>query len=139
MKACPICNAKFFDDMTVCDKCNIQLMDNKIAQELHNWWNDGASQTNILKKYPEECQVILEYKNRQNEKYTTTGIRLTKLPNSERVQPPQQQNLPKCPYCGSTDLNKIGTLGRAVSVGLFGLASGKIGKQWHCKNCGSDF
>lgn len=44
-----------------------------------------------------------------------------------------------CPYCGSTNISKIGTLNRAVSVGLLGLASSKIGKQWHCNNCGSDF
>lgn len=44
-----------------------------------------------------------------------------------------------CPYCGSTNISKIGTLNRAVSVGLLGLASSKIGKQWHCDHCGSDF
>lgn len=45
----------------------------------------------------------------------------------------------KCPYCKSTNVSKISTAGRAVSVGLFGLASGKIGKQWHCNKCKSDF
>lgn len=45
----------------------------------------------------------------------------------------------KCPYCGSTDTKKIGVGGRAVSTATLGLASGKIGKQWHCKKCGSDF
>lgn len=44
-----------------------------------------------------------------------------------------------CPYCHSTDTEKISTVSRAVSVSLVGAASGKIGKQWHCKNCGSDF
>ena len=32
-------------------------------------------------------------------------------------------NQPKCPYCGSTNISKIITLNRAVSVGLLGLAS----------------
>lgn len=45
----------------------------------------------------------------------------------------------KCTYCQSTNVKKIGFLSRAVSAELFGLGSGKIGKQWHCKNCGSDF
>lgn len=44
-----------------------------------------------------------------------------------------------CPYCQSTNVSKIGTLGRMVSVGFWGLASGKVGKQWHCNKCGSDF
>ncbi len=44
-----------------------------------------------------------------------------------------------CPYCKSTNTEKISTMSRAVSVSLVGAASGKIGKQWHCKQCGSDF
>lgn len=44
-----------------------------------------------------------------------------------------------CPYCKSTNTEKISTVSRAVSVSLVGAASSKLGKQWHCKNCGSDF
>lgn len=44
-----------------------------------------------------------------------------------------------CPYCNRGDVKKITTTGRLLSVGVFGFASGKIGKQWHCNNCGSDF
>ena len=44
-----------------------------------------------------------------------------------------------CPYCKSADTKKISTLSRAASVSLVGVASGKIGKQWHCNHCGSDF
>lgn len=44
-----------------------------------------------------------------------------------------------CPYCKSTNTEKISTVSRAVSVSLVGTASGKIGKQWHCKQCGSNF
>lgn len=45
----------------------------------------------------------------------------------------------RCPYCKSSNCKKIGVVGRSVSVGLFGLASGKVGKQWHCNKCSSDF
>lgn len=45
----------------------------------------------------------------------------------------------KCPYCGSSGVKKIGTLGRATSIAVAGVASKKIGKQWHCNKCGSDF
>jgi len=44
-----------------------------------------------------------------------------------------------CPYCNSNNIYKISTVSRLLSTGLFGLGSGKIGKQWHCNNCGSDF
>ena len=45
----------------------------------------------------------------------------------------------ECPYCHSTNTSKIGTVNRMVSTGMFGIASKKIGKQWHCNSCGSDF
>lgn len=44
-----------------------------------------------------------------------------------------------CPYCQSTDTKKISGTSRWLSTGLFGLASSKVGKQWHCRKCGSDF
>lgn len=48
-------------------------------------------------------------------------------------------NVPKCPYCQSTNLKKLDVIDRGVSFGLFGFASSKVGKQWHCNNCKSDF
>lgn len=47
----------------------------------------------------------------------------------------QSANKPKCPYCNSTNIKKISTLNRAVSIGTLGLLSGKIGKNYECLNC----
>lgn len=44
-----------------------------------------------------------------------------------------------CSHCGSANVRKIGFVSRAVSAELWGLGSKKIGKQWHCNSCGSDF
>ena len=44
-----------------------------------------------------------------------------------------------CPYCHSRNTSKIGTVSRMFSAGFFGLGSKKLGKQWHCNSCGSDF
>ena len=44
-----------------------------------------------------------------------------------------------CPYCGSVNVKKVSTISRMASVGFFGLSSKKVGKQWHCNNCKSDF
>ena len=51
----------------------------------------------------------------------------------EKVQ--REQNIPKCPTCGSTNVKHISTLNRAVSIGVFGLFSSKIGKNYECLNC----
>lgn len=45
----------------------------------------------------------------------------------------------QCPYCKSWDTEKISTASRVASVALVGVASGKIGKEWHCNKCGSNF
>lgn len=44
-----------------------------------------------------------------------------------------------CPYCHSRNTSKIGAVSRMFSAGFFGLGSKKIGKQWHCNSCNSDF
>lgn len=48
----------------------------------------------------------------------------------------KMHNQPHCPTCGSTNIKKLDVVDRAVSVGMFGLASNKINKSFKCKNCG---
>ena len=61
------------------------------------------------------------------------------------VMDPQLQfeenvNIPKCPTCGSTNIKKISGLSKVGSVALWGVfAVGKVSKQWHCNNCGSEW
>ena len=46
-------------------------------------------------------------------------------------------NIPKCPTCGSTNVEKISAgskVGKAVLFGI--LAAGAISKTYKCKNCG---
>lgn len=44
-----------------------------------------------------------------------------------------------CPMCGSHEVRKLGTLNRAASISVKGLASDKIGKQYQCDHCGHKF
>lgn len=50
-----------------------------------------------------------------------------------------QNNVPKCPTCGSTNIQKISGLSKAGSVALWGIFSRKVHKQWHCDSCGSEW
>lgn len=49
----------------------------------------------------------------------------------------EQARTPKRPSCGSSNISKIGVLGRAVSFQLFGFASSKIGKTHKCNHGGT--
>ena len=50
-------------------------------------------------------------------------------------------NIPKCPICGSTNINKITLTTRAVKTATFGVvgAVDDAGKTYKCGNCGSRF
>lgn len=45
-------------------------------------------------------------------------------------------NKPKCPTCGSTNVEKISFGKKAVGGAMFGLLSSDVRKSMHCKNCG---
>lgn len=53
----------------------------------------------------------------------------------------KQNCIPKCPICGSTNVNKITITTRAVKTAVFGVygAVDDAGKTWKCENCGSKF
>lgn len=45
--------------------------------------------------------------------------------------------VPKCPTCGSTNVEKISGASKVGKVALFGIfAASSIGKTFYCKNCG---
>lgn len=53
----------------------------------------------------------------------------------------KQNCIPKCPICGSTNVNKISMTTRAVKTAAFGVygAVDDAGKTYKCENCGSKF
>ncbi len=77
--------------------------------------------------------------NRELENYNLAKSDFEKY-QKEVVQKQEQRareeaSRPRCPQCNSTNIEKISTTDRAVSVAMVGVASGKIGKQYKCKNC----
>ena len=60
-----------------------------------------------------------------------------KQQSSQKPYPSANQT--HCPVCQSTNIEKIGMFKRMLSTSMFGIASDKVGKQWHCKNCGNNF
>ncbi|MCM1166214.1 MAG: hypothetical protein NC299_06970 [Lachnospiraceae bacterium] len=80
--------------------------------------------------------AILKGQGNEYKKYAETYFQKRPVNN---VFPKTPVNAVCCPYCKSEDVVKIDAFDRAGSVILVGLASGKIGKQWHCNDCKSDF
>lgn len=46
------------------------------------------------------------------------------------------KNVPKCPTCGSTNIEKISSFDKAARAVMFGLFSKTARSQFKCTNCG---
>ena len=46
-------------------------------------------------------------------------------------------NTPKCPTCGSTNIQKISASAKLGGAMMFGIFSKTAKSQWKCRNCGS--
>lgn len=46
-------------------------------------------------------------------------------------------NVPKCPTCGSTNIQKISASAKLGGAMMFGIFSKTAKSQWKCRNCGS--
>lgn len=87
---------------------------------------------------PEETQIIVDkliLEHEKADKEREASIKSKRL-IYERNEEQKAQNIPKCPTCGSTDIEKIGMMGKMLSTELFGLASSSIGKTFKCNDCG---
>lgn len=116
-------------------KNNIDKIYSSFNGEFFSWYSDYLrEQTN---------PGILE-RERKEKKQEQENLQIAHDMRKMQAKIQIQQDLASgkrviCPYCKSTNTEKISAVSRAVSVSLVGAASGKIGKQWHCKNCGSNF
>ncbi len=72
-----------------------------------------------------------QYEKAFEEKRQQAIEQIKRINDSKPEQPP----LPMCPNCGSKRTKRITTTNRMLSVGMVGLASSKIGKQYECLNC----
>lgn len=66
---------------------------------------------------------------KRQEEATSNRLRMEK-------QQAQRANVPKCPTCGSTNVEKISTAKKAFGFAMVGLFSSNLGKTMECKNCG---
>lgn len=119
-KTCPVCQIYSYIDVANLSNREFATMSN---EELEQFKIDYLG----YDFDPELKQKRIEFDERRNqilkEKYDKIEVK------------------PKitCPYCQSADTKKISGTSRWLSTGLFGLASNKIGKNYHCNKCKSDF
>ena len=132
---CPVCG--FIDALGDgdCRYCGTTLIETDVESDFCEYCKD-----------PDKFDKLVtdKYKITENPLYDPEKARIREEEHNmdllnTHTDSSNQSNRVSCPYCKSTNVRKIGVVSRRVSVGLFGLASKKIGKQWHCNNCKSNF
>ena len=128
MKICPKCEGRYFDDMQYCSEC---FGGNKIELV-----TESEYKTKTGKGFETLEKINIERKAKDIDFEKKHPIKTRQFIAPQKIK---EQNIPKCPICGSTDLKKLSALNRGASVFMWGLGSNKIGKTYECKNCKATF
>ena len=116
---CPICRNKLINT-------NITIEDYQVIDNVSDDVTFLEAMIELKKNDPIEYQLKMsQFK--------------ANLGQQESNKPKEEDNKVHCPYCNSTNVNKISGLSKVGSVAMFGIFSRKVHKQWHCNDCKSDF
>lgn len=94
---------------------------------------------NVEEEFSTKCADCGEEMVLINEKYVTFAEEEKRKRDEENFINAVRSNslyVPKCPTCGSPDIEKISLSSKVVGGALFGLFSSNVRKTMHCKNCG---
>lgn len=97
---------------------------------------DGHANADALYGNPEFSEKL--YKRRLRDEHAIE-MRHLELQRSQIAEQKKGTSVPKCPTCGSTNVEKISTAQKALGFALVGLFSSNLGKTMHCKDCGYKF
>jgi uncharacterized Zn finger protein len=144
-KICSKCKRGLPETATKCSCGCTEIFDKKECDDILNEYRRSSEKEKYQmyqnEKYrrilefvlsEEEVQIIKIYKNTSNRKYKS----YVSISSPVSQPTPTPQNIPKCPTCGSTNVEKISTAQKAFGFALVGLFSSNLGKTMHCKNCG---
>ncbi|MBQ9958152.1 MAG: hypothetical protein IJO89_03800 [Clostridia bacterium] len=127
LEKCPFCKSDFYfgEDIEFGAGC-LTILENKVYAQyiMGNPEKEKLYQARLQKEL-EEFENEMKVQEDQVEQ--------------NAKQQNKEENLPKCPICGSTNLKKLTALNRGMSTLMWGLGSNKIGKTWECQNCKSTF
>lgn len=129
----PIC--EYCDTIMIqCEETNKEAINSTFAKPKEV---SKQYEISLAKKYGEDQFSEEAYNHRMDELRKWREEYDRKEQSHQTTQ--QQSSSVACPYCKSTNTKKISAVSRAGSIGLFGIFSKKVGKQWHCNDCDSDF
>lgn len=142
---CPECGKMFSEFAISCPECGCPT--EKIKEITKNNIEDNIS-------LPEKCPIcgintrdhivenkcnVCGYDYRTSKQELNVILENRKRENSAHQSTKQSSNVPHCPVCNSTNIEKISVGKKIKGSMLFGLFSNDAKKQMHCKDCGYKF
>lgn len=145
LKYCPVCaqngDCGYFENLTgcepgwgihdspICFKCNGILEDTLLSDMEADVIMLSVDDFQFLKSMVElKENDIIEY-----------AIRYQELLNSQLRKGRAERdarNIPKCPTCNSTNIEKISTASKVAGAVAVGILSSNVRNTFKCKNCG---
>lgn len=144
MQICINCYHELVDSDRECAYCKSKkILSTEDYNKCKKFFMYHEKELKTYNEYPYNVYLrYLEHKTKR-EKYEYDRLhpkRITpqnNIANSPSVpQLSTTDNIPKCPTCGSTNIEKISLTRKAIGGALFGLFSSDVRKTMHCKNCG---
>lgn len=141
----------FSDSFEECVYCGARLQPGIIEAEDTSFQKEIWEMTDeeILEKYAKYKQYIEEQtKNELSDAEFINGIKSARreshlgqyLNYNENFEADNGHLSVSCPYCKSTNTNKISTTSKIIHTAMFGIFSmSRNSKNFHCNNCGADF
>lgn len=117
-KICPCCEKGVLEDSPLTFE-EFKIIDNVYDSDRQFL----EAMIDLKKKDPIEYQL----------KISQFKANLKQQESSKKVE---EDDRPKCPTCGSTNIEKISLGKKAVGGALFGIFSSNVRKSMHCKSCG---
>lgn len=137
---CVICGKTLFPDQKICPRCVNYVTP---VKSLHDSEYYREKSLRLFGDYTHGRQILIDEEVSKNPLYNPD----TDVHNAEEefnkiscIKPYSAEDLkvnkPKCPTCGSTNVNKISTTSKVVGATMFGLFSKTARSQFKCNSCG---
>lgn len=127
LEKCPFCKSDFhFGENIEFGAGCLTVVENKVYAKyiMGNLEKEQLYQTRIQNELEE---LDKEIKIQEKEEQVKKAIKQQEINN---------QNLPKCPTCSSTNIEKLSSFDKAAGAVMFGLFSKTARSQFKCRNCG---
>lgn len=113
------------EDKYICEVCGEELIDLSMLSSDYDILTNISNNPNFIESMIRLSQKdSIEYQLKMSQFKTNISDR-------------QENYIPKCPTCGSTNIEKISATKKAFGGAMFGLFSSDVRNSMHCKNCGA--